>query len=195
MPSAAPYELNSQMEIARMLRIAYASVPERLGACDALIEWSDLKDVPAWLSERLDSFLAGEPSLPVTSEPIRFYSLRRAAMLLETNAPKAKELLGNPDAIFIAGARSYPVWNHANLTTAWRIITDAKLEGNQSFTPRVYRRKPKLRRLFKVRRLTRVSRVRFCKPEHRDANPADVMANRQLTWSEQRAREKLASKS
>jgi hypothetical protein len=165
-----------------MCGLPYPLVPERIGPPCATIEWTDVRDIPCWLSERIDSFLAGEPTPRVTSEPLRFFSLRRAAMLLETNWPKAKELLGAADAILICGSRSYPVWNHTNLNAAWLIITDAKLAGDKSFTPRAYKRRPKPRkspRIFTLlRRPKPASRVRFCSPRHVWADPKEVAACR-----------------
>src|SRR6266581_945286 len=108
MPAAAPFELNSQLETAHMIGCGYKRVPERIGEPDAIIDWTDTREVPAWLSERIDLLLAGKPTLRATREPLKFYGLRRAARLLETSCHKTKALMGEPDALFICGLRQYP---------------------------------------------------------------------------------------
>lgn len=163
-----------------MCGVPYRLVPERIGPPDATIEWTDVHDIPCWLSERIDSFLAGEPTPRVTSEPLRFLSLRRAAMLLETSWAKAEKLLGSADAIYICRARSYKVWQACNVNAAWLLITDSRAAGDFYYSVRPIKRRPKPpRRLYNLsRRPKPATRVRFCSPRHVHADPRAVAACR-----------------
>jgi hypothetical protein len=156
-------------------------VEQKVGEPDAVLQWTDTREVPAWLADRLNLYLAGKPTPRATDEPLKFYGIRESARLLETSGIKAGKLLGSYDALFICGNRSYPLWNWANLTAAWRITNDARLAGDKSFEIRAYKRKPKpqrTRREFYLLRRPQVSRVRFCAPRHVWADPKAVEACR-----------------
>jgi hypothetical protein len=176
-----------------MCGIHYKLVPERIGPPCATIEWTDVRDIPAWLSERIDSYLAGEPTPRVTSEPLRFFSLRRAAMLLETSCAKAEKLLGSADAIYICRARSYKVWQACNVNAAWLLITDSRASGDFYYSIRPIKRRPKPpRRLYNLsRRPKPASRVRFISAPHRWANPRDVAACRVSKQERESLRKRL----
>jgi hypothetical protein len=176
------YELYSKLEVAHIFSCGLPRVEDLAGPPDAIIQWTDSREVPGWLSDRIELNLAGIPAQRATCEPIKLYGIRESARLLETSCIKAEKLLGTNDALFFCGAREYPLWSNENVNAAWRLLDELWQAGDQSFKVRTYKRKPKpprTRREFTFsRRPKPASRVRFCSPRHVWADPKEVEACR-----------------
>lgn len=190
MPRREPYTLLSWREARRFLGCRhYKAVERRLGPPDAKIHWRGDTIVPAWLYDRVYAHLSGrEMPAAITLE---LYGLAALERLLDTTShKKARELLGEPDAILATSeARQFPLWTKQNGTAAWKLLNELRIAGDRSFDrKRPFKHRVSRKQRERAARLARgfialrlhqpVRRVRLCAPRHVWADAQDVEACR-----------------
>ena len=165
-------------------------VERRIGPADAAIHWRNDATIPGWLAGRINLHFEGQEMPPAAA--IELYGLAELARLLETHHTKARELLGDHDAILMGAGREYHLWSPENANAAWLLLNDLRLAGDRSYNrKRAFKSRVSAKQRRRAERLARgfitckrprpVSRVRFCSPRHVWADPRDVAACRAIS--------------
>jgi hypothetical protein len=180
------HELNTQAATALLLGIPLLRVRELVGEPDAIIEWTDLRSVPAWLSGRLDVYRrTKKPVPPPSSELVHLYSMRAICRRLDLTHYKARELLGDPDCVLKCLRRDYPAWSGKSFFALDELVNASRAAGERRFViqrqqrrqkPRIQRKRKLFRISTRAKPLTafELGRVTFCKPRHVWADPKAV---------------------
>jgi hypothetical protein len=142
--------------------------------------------VHGWLYDRVYSYLSNREMPEAVT--VELYGLWALCRLLDlTDSRKAREFLGEPDAILATSeTKQFPLWTKQNGTAAWKLLNELRLSGDRSFD----RKRPFKHRVSRKQRerLARgylplqlhqkTSRVRFTSPFHVWADPKAVAACR-----------------